>query len=104
MKERSKTYVGIHNEINGGMTDTGKIIRDAWAFGLIPETQTCEGWLVGGLEDLWRKVDQEWEKYNFSVNMLPEDIRERYLRIQTDALAKAREAGWDGQSVLRDDD
>ena len=43
MSERR--YVGIHNDINGGMTATGKIIRDAHVFGIIAETETCEGWL-----------------------------------------------------------
>jgi len=104
MTPASKRYVGIDNEINGGMTDTAKIIRDAWAFDLIPETQTCEGWLAAGLEDLWRKVDAEWEKYNFSVAMLPDDIREKFMRIQTEAMTKAKAAGWDGASVLQDDD
>ena len=33
-------YVGIHKDINGGMTTIGKIIRDAWVFELIPETET----------------------------------------------------------------
>lgn len=104
MENGPKRYVGIDNEVNGGMTDTGKIIRDAWVFGLIPETETCQGWLVAGLEDLWRKVDAEWEKYSFSVNMLPEDIRERFMRIQSDAIEKARASGWDGHSALQDDE
>ena len=43
MSERR--YVGIHNNINGGMTATGKIIRDAQVFGIIEENETCEGWL-----------------------------------------------------------
>lgn len=104
MNVKTKRYVGIDNEVNGGMTDTAKIIRDAWAFGIIPETQTCEGWLVAGIEDLWRKVDEEWEKYSFSVNMLPEEIRDRYMRIQTEAIRTARAAGWDGMASLHDDE
>lgn len=89
-----KIYVGIFNDEFGGMTDTGKIIRDAWIFGLIPETQTCEGWLSGGIEDLWRKVNVEWEKYGFLVNNLPPDIRERFDRIQSAAIERAKAAGW----------
>ena len=90
-----KKYVGINNDIFGGMTDTGKIIRDAWAFGIIPETETCEGWLTQGIEDLWSKVNQEWEKYGFLVSNLPEEMRANYLRIHNEALKRAREAGWD---------
>lgn len=88
-------YVGINNEINGGMTDTAKIIRDAWAFGLIPETETCEGWLAAGIEDLWRKNQLEWERIGFRVANMSDEVRERYLRIQDAAVKSARENGWD---------
>lgn len=97
-----RKYVGINNEINGGMTDTGKVIRDAWAFGLIPETETCEGWLAQGIESLWHKVQAEWEKYGYQVNNLPDDIRERFFRIQQEAVQRARAEGWDPE--LDDDD
>ncbi len=98
----TKRYVGIDKDINGGMTDTGRIIRDAWAFGLIDESETCEGWAPQGIEDLWGKVNQEWEKYGFRVSQLPDDLREKYLRIQEVALQRARDAGWDAE--LDDDD
>lgn len=101
-KKTQQRYVGIDKEINGGMTDTGRIIRDAWAFGLIEETETCAGWLPQGIEDLWRKVDEEWEKYGFRVSELPEEIRARFLRIQQEAVARARAAGWDPE--LHDDE
>ncbi len=89
-----KRYVGIDKEIDGGMTDAGKIIRDAWAFGLIPETETCAGWTPQGIEDLWIKVNAEWEKFGFLVSRLPDETRERYLRIQREALERARANGW----------
>ena len=101
MKEPKK-YVGIHKDDYGGMTERGSIIRQAWAFGLIPETETCEGWLIAGLEDLWRKVNAEWEKYGFLVSNLPPEIRERFDRIEREAMTRAREAGWDPE--LDDDD
>ena len=50
--QTDKRYVGIDKDINGGMTTTGKIIRDAWIFGILPETETCEGWLPQGIETL----------------------------------------------------
>lgn len=102
MSQDNKKYVGIFNDQYGGMTDTGKIVRDAWVFGLIPETQTCEGWLVVGIEDLWRKVNAEWEKYSFLVSNLPDDIRERFYRIQSAAVERAKAAGWNPE--LGDDD
>lgn len=99
-----KRYVGIDNELNGGMTDTGKIIRDAWVFGLIPETETCEGWLPAGIEDLWRKVNAEWEKHGFLVANLPDDLKARFFAIQEAALVRAKAAGWDGHAELMGDD
>jgi Cu2+-containing amine oxidase len=93
---RSKTpYVGIDKDADGGMTVAGRIIRDAWAFGIIPENETCAGWNTQALEDLWTKTHEEWEKYGHQVNNLPDDIRERYMRIQKDAFQRARDAGWD---------
>ena len=88
-------YVGINNDRYGGMTDIGKIIRDAWAFGIIPETETCEGWLTPGIEKLWDEVNQHWEKYGFIVSNMPEELRQRYLRIQEEAIERARKSGWD---------
>lgn len=102
MKDQKK-YVGIHNDVNGGMTDTGKIIRDAWVFGIIPETETCEGWLSQGIEDLWSRVNNEWEKYGFSVGSLPAELQEKFMRIQTDAIAKAKDAGWDPDRDVADE-
>lgn len=99
-----KRYVGIHHEVNGGMTDTGKIIRDAWAFGLIPESETCQGWMAAGIEDLWRKVNQHWEAHGFLVGNLPPEVKQRFLRIHNDAVAQARAAGWSGEMELSGDD
>jgi len=84
------------------MTDTGRIIREAWAFGLIPETETCAGWNAQAIEKLWGDTLAEWAKYNHQVRQLPDDIRERYLRIQKQAFERARKAGWDAS--LKDDD
>ena len=98
-----KRYVGIDKDLYGGMTDTGKIIRDAWVFGIIPETETCEGWLAAGIEDLWQRVNAEWEKHGFLVGNLPEETRARFLAIHDAALARARAAGWDGDRELAGD-
>lgn len=97
-------YVGIDKDIQGGMTATGKIIRDAWVFGLIPETETCAGWPVAGIEDLWRKVGAEWEKYGMLPSNLPETLRTRFMEIQTRAVHAAKAAGWSGEAELAADD
>ncbi len=98
-----KRYVGIFNDSQGGMTDSGKIIRDAWIFGLIPETETCEGWMVQGIQDLWEKGNSEWEKYGFMVSNLPPELRERFDRIQREAVERSKKLGWDPDHDLIDE-
>ena len=103
MKMKAQPYVGIDKDRFGGMTDKGKVIRDAWVFELIPETQTCEGWLEGGIEDLHQKVNGEWDKYGCMVSSLPPEIRERHERIHGEAIKKARELGWSGDFEVDDE-
>ncbi len=96
-------YVGLNNEINGGMTTIGKLIRDAWVFGLIPETETCEGWNLAGIDALLDKVNAEWDKYGCLVSHLPEELLQRHQKIHDAAIDKARAAGWSGE-VETDDE
>lgn len=103
MNKRPDRYVGIHNEINGGMTTIGKMIRDAWVFELIPETETCEGWNLAGIDALLQKVNAEWDKYGCLVSNLPPELAERHKQIHDAAIARAREAGWSGESETDDD-
>lgn len=98
-----KRYVGIDKDVNGGMTDTGKIIRDAWIFGLIEESETCAGWTAQGIENLWAKVNDKWAEYGFRVAALPPELRARFDRIQAEAVARARAAGWDPEKDLGED-
>ena len=97
-------YVGINNEINGGMTAIGKIIRDAWVFELIPESETCEGWNFAGIDGLLQKVNAEWDKYGCLVSHLPEELRQRHERIHAEALRKARAEGWSGETETDDEE
>lgn len=101
--KNKQRYVGIDKDVNGGMTHTAKIIRNAWAFGIIPETETCEGWMPQGIDDLWNKVQEEWSRYEFQVSRMPDDIRERFMRIQDDAIKRARTDGWDPELSEHDD-
>lgn len=98
-----RTYVGIDDDRNGGMTDTAKIIRDARVFGLIPETETGKGWRIEAMEALWEQVDAEWGKYGFLVNRLPDDLRDKFMAAQAGAIARARAAGWSGEQELADE-
>ncbi len=96
-------YIGINNDINGGMTTIGKIIRDAWVFGLIPETETCENWNFAGIDALLDKVNKEWDKYGCLVSNLPEDLFKRHQEFHDIAIAKAKAAGWSGEAETGDD-
>ena len=100
---RPNTYVGVNNDVNGGMTNIGKIIRDAWVFELLPETETCEGWNQGQVDVLLDKVNAEWDKYGCMVSLLPEALRERHKRIHDAAVASAKAAGWSGEHETIDD-
>ena len=94
---RPDKYVGIDNDLFGGMTSIGKTIRDAWVFELIPETETCEGWNLAGIDSLLQKVNNEWDKYGCLVSRLPPELFERHQRIHGQAVEKAKSLGWDGE-------
>lgn len=98
-----RTYVGYDNDLKGGMTDIGKIIREARVFGFIADSETCAGWRSEAIEALWEKVDAEWVKYGFRVGNLPDDLRAKYLATQAEAIERAKAAGWSGEQELADD-
>ena len=104
MHNRQKIYVGLDKEIRGGMTTIGRAIRDARVFGLIDDSETCEGWNYAGIDDLIDKVNQEWDKHGCLVSQMPADLQERHQRIHGDAIKKAKASGWSGADELRDDD
>ena len=100
---RPEKYIGIDKEINGSMTSIAKIIRDAWVFELIPETETCEGWELSRIEALHHRVNAEWDRYGCLVSHLPPELRERHARIHGEALARARATGWSGDMETEDE-
>jgi hypothetical protein len=101
---KPNTYVGLNNEINGGMTTIAKIIRDAWVFNIIKETETCEGWSLAGIDSLLQKVNAEWDKYGCMVSYLPPELQKRHYHIHDVAIQNAKKAGWSGESETDDED
>lgn len=85
------------------MNPTGQIIRDAWVFGLIPETENCAGWDLGRVQALYDKVDAAWQPYGHLPSKLPPELSERHQRIYTAATERARAEGWDPERALGDD-
>lgn len=95
-------YAGLHNDENGGMTHWGQMVKDAWVFSLIPDTENCEGWTDGQMQLLYEQIWTEWEKYGHLPSRLPEALQQRYMRIHQEAIARAKEEGWDPE--LDDED
>ena len=96
------TYPGIHQDKFAGMTDIGKIIRDAWVFGIIAEEETCAGWNYARLEKLYEQIHQAWGPYGHLASQLPPELQERHLRIYNEAFQKAKALGWSAE--LGEDD
>ncbi len=97
------TYVGVDNDVNGGMTTIGKLIRDAKVFGILEDSETCEGWNFAGIDALLDKVNTEWDKYGCLVSHLPEDLFKRHQEIHGAAIIKAKAAGWSGEQETEDE-
>lgn len=87
-----RTYIGLHND---GMSPTANIVLDAQLFGLLPETETCEGWDYDRLESLYDKVTAAWGPYGHLASRLPPELRERHTRLYEAAIDAARARGWD---------
>jgi hypothetical protein len=100
-QHRRQTYQGIHKD-TAGLSPTGNIIRDAWVFGILPESETCEGWTLDRIEAVHEKVCAAWEPYGSLASLLPPELRERHGRIYAAAIQQAREQGWNPE--LGDDD
>lgn len=95
MSQNPRLYVGIDQDIQGGMTPTGTLIRDAWVFGILPETETCAGWDPQRIQVLYDRVSDAWEPHGHLVSQLPAELRERHRRIHDAAMVQARARGWD---------
>ncbi len=98
------TYIGVDNDINGGMTTIGKLVRDAKVFSLFDDAETCEGWNFAGIDALLDKVNKEWDKYGCLVSHLPKDLFKRHQDIHNKAIEEARASGWCGEHETEDEE
>ena len=92
---RPPLYPGLEADEREGLTELGRVIRDAWVFGLLPEGETCEGWPLDRLLGLAEQVAREWERHGLVPSALPPELRERHARIHGEAFARAKAAGWE---------
>ena len=86
------------------MSMIGKIILDARVFGILPETETCEGWNIGRLEAINQQVNDEWDKYSCMISNLPDELRARHKQIYDQAIAQAKQKGWNPEAATNEDD
>lgn len=100
---RTAVYPGVDADRDFGMTEFGRIVRDAWVFGLLPEGETCAGWTAEQMQGLLEKVYAAWEPYTHLPSRLPDDLRQRHLRIHDQAFGRARASGWDAELDDEDD-
>lgn len=96
-------YVGISNDENEGLTHLGRIVRDAWIFGILPESETCEGWSTSQMQVLYEKVYAAWEPYAHLPSRLPDELRERHEKIYEQAIIRAKSKGWNTELDSDDD-
>jgi hypothetical protein len=95
-------YVGLYEDEYGGMTHMGRVIRDAWVFGILPETEHCAGWTPADMQNLYEKVHAAWDRFGHIPSKLAADLQEKYMRINEDAIIRARSLGWNPE--LGEDD
>ncbi len=99
---RTQTYSGLDQEENHGMTMTGRSIRDAWVFGILPEGDGFVGKTAGDMQNLFEQVHKAWEAYGQLPSRLPPELAERHARIHDEAIQRAKADGWSAE--LGDDD
>ena len=102
IQSRTKTYAGIDHEEHNGMTMTGRIIRDAWVFGLLPEGEGFAGKHAGDLQNLFEAVHAAWDPYGQLPSRLPPELATRHTRIHDEAMQRPKAMGWDAE--VGDDD
>ena len=92
-----QVYAGVNNDNKGGLTHLGRMVRDAWVFGLLPDTETCEGWDAAQMQNLYEQVYAAWEPYAHIPSRLPEALREKHTRLYAEAINTARKDGCDAE-------
>lgn len=90
-----QNYAGIDQDVDGGLTPLGRMVIDAWVFGILPESETCAGWDMSRMQVLYEEVYAAWEPYSHLPSLLPPELRERHSALYAQRIAIARDSGWD---------
>ncbi|MGC9162196.1 MAG: hypothetical protein ACP5F9_01420 [Thiomonas sp.] len=94
-------YCGYHADAHG-ITQLGRIVLDAWVFGLLPETEDCKGWDLQRMQALMQKVEAQWDQYGNLPSRLPAELAERHRTVYARAMQRAQQHGWNPE--LDDED
>lgn len=94
-------YPGLHHD-GHGMTMLGRVVLDAWMFGLLPRTQDCAGWDLGRMQVLMNQVQDKWDAFAGLPSRLPPDLLAVHTELYEWAQTRARGLGWNAE--LGDDD
>ncbi len=86
-------YAGFHQDAHG-ITMLGRIVLDAWLFGLIPREEDCAGWDLQRMQQLMDRVNRAWDQYGNLPSRLPPDLQTQHAELYSWAMQRARERGW----------
>ncbi len=95
------TYCGLHQD-GHGMTMLGRVVLDAWVFGLLPREADCAGWDLARMQVLMDQVQRRWDEFGGLPSRLPPELRQRHAELYAWATERARGRGWN--PGLQDDE
>lgn len=94
-------YEGFERDAHG-ITMLGRVVLDAWLFGLIPRTEECVGWDLQRMQQLMDRVNKCWDEYGNLPSRLPPELMRKHEELYQWAMTRARARGWDPE--LGDED
>lgn len=92
----SKPYAGFHADSHG-ITLLGRVVLDAWVFGLLPREQDCAGWDLPRMQLLMEQVQRRWDEAGGLPSRLPPEQAQRHAELYAWAMERARGMGWSAE-------
>ncbi|MCC6916134.1 hypothetical protein [Nitrosomonas sp.] len=89
-----QTYSGVDQDADGGLTPLGRIVIDAWVFGILPESERCTDWSMSQMQNLYEEVYAAWEPYAHLPSRLPPELQQRHSSFYAHRISVARDSGW----------
>lgn len=98
-----KTIYSGFNADSHGLTMLGRIVLDAWLFGLIPREEDCAGWDLQRMQQLMEQVNRQWDQYGGLPSRLPPELLARHAELYDWAMRRAHERGWNPELDVDDE-